>query len=207
MGRAAKALVRSGDAGVDQGAINRAQAAVQTEIDVNRVEQSTNLSMDDTDVLELSADKVIQQARTSASREAGALVAVMSNELDSVEPSDADQRDRIAAIQQKLVRSFSKIAPDESPLSPGISTARKQREQFDRQIAARQLDFGGASPVAAPEPPPRPSPVRSTDASVSAPEVSTARTPRSQSPPPSESPAARLGYFGFPPFSLPGWAA
>jgi hypothetical protein len=117
----AKALVRSGDAGVDQGAINRAQAAVRSEIDVNRIEQSTNLSMDDTDVLEESTARVLEQARTSAPREAGALISVMSNALDDVQTDDADQRQRIAAIQQKLVRSFSQIAPDESPLSPCFS--------------------------------------------------------------------------------------
>ena len=122
----AKDLVRAGNAGTDQGLINRANQHVDVEVKVSLVEQSTNLSMDRVDVLSASTDRMTTQARTMAPKEAGALIATMSNLLDveTDRTSDDDNAARIRALQGKLVRSFSNIEPSDSPLTPGLGKAK-----------------------------------------------------------------------------------
>ena len=62
----AKDLVLSGNAGIDQGSINHAKHYVDTDVKVSLVDECTNLSMDQVDVLSASTDRIITQARTMA---------------------------------------------------------------------------------------------------------------------------------------------
>ena len=66
----AKALVQAGNAGGDQGAINRAEADVVAFIQLSRTEGILNPTMDDIDALAASTDTVLTQAGNSHPREA-----------------------------------------------------------------------------------------------------------------------------------------
>jgi len=122
----AKALVLAGNAGKDQGSINRAQHYVDTDVKVSLVDESMNVTMDDVDVLSASTDRITTQARTMAPKEAGALIATMSNLLDveTDRTCDDDTAARIHGLQIKLVLSFSNIEPSDSPLTPGLGKAK-----------------------------------------------------------------------------------
>ena len=189
----AKALVRAGNAGTDQGVINRANQIVDGQYRINLAEQSMNVTMDDVDVLSVSTDQITQQARTMAPTEAGAVIATMSNLLDAEadRTEDDDHAERIRALQGQLVQSFSGIEPSDSPLTPNLGKSKRDRAEFAERISNtgtrinQRLDFGEVAPSpieALPSPPPSPSPTAS--------------------------PAAAPGFFArLPAFSLPGWAA